>query len=80
MSSEKHGEKPCRRKSEVSSAMFVSGGLVGPKPRPTGVGDGQSVNIPIPHEGRLSRGVTQEGKPSRGWMCASNPVARKGEG
>ena len=27
--------------------MFVSGGLVGPKLRPKGVGDGQTVNIPL---------------------------------
>jgi hypothetical protein len=26
--------------------MFVNGGLVGPKSRPKGVGDGQPVNIP----------------------------------
>ena len=26
--------------------MFVIGGLVDPKPRPKGVGDGQPVNIP----------------------------------
>ncbi len=33
--------------NEVSLAMFVIQGLVGPKPRPKGVGDGQLVNIPV---------------------------------
>ncbi len=33
--------------SEVSPAMPVIRGLVGPKPRPKGVGDGQQVNIPV---------------------------------
>jgi hypothetical protein len=28
--------------------MFVSSGLVGPKPRPKGVGDGHPVKIPEP--------------------------------
>ena len=32
--------------------MFVSAGLVGPKPRPKGVGDGHPVNIPEPGYGR----------------------------
>ena len=46
ISSDKQGENPCRRKPKVSWAMFVSSGLVGPKPRPKGVGDGHPVNIP----------------------------------
>ena len=46
MSSDKEGENPSRRKSEVSWARLVLPGLVGPKPRPKGVGDGQQVNIP----------------------------------
>ena len=33
--------------NQVSLAMFVIQGLVGPKPRPKGVGDGQQVNIPV---------------------------------
>ena len=49
MSSETTGEKPVRRKSKVSWGRLIRPGLVGPKPRPKGVGDGQSVNIPIPH-------------------------------
>ena len=40
-------------------AMSVSHGLVGPKPRPKGVGDGQQVNIPVLLE--LSDGVTSGG-------------------
>ena len=40
------GEIPARRKIKVSSAMTISGGLVGPKGM-TKVGlDGQMVNIP----------------------------------
>ena len=37
---------------------MIRGGLVGPKPRAKAVGDGQSVNIPIPSLG--TEGVTQE--------------------
>ena len=48
MSSDKKGENPFRRKSEVSWARLVLPGLAGPKPRPKGVGDGQRVNIPAP--------------------------------
>ena len=33
--------------SEVSWATVFDPGLVGPKPRPQGVGDGQQVNIPV---------------------------------
>jgi len=32
--------------SKVSHVMLVSVGLVGPNPRPMGVGDGQQVYIP----------------------------------
>ena len=35
-----------RRKTKVSFAMYVSEGLVGPKPIPNGGGDGHMVNIP----------------------------------
>jgi hypothetical protein len=38
--------------NQVSLAMFVIQGLVGPKPRPKGVGDGLLVNIPILLENR----------------------------
>ena len=42
------GENPCHRKSKVSWAMSIIPGLVDPKLRPKGVGDGQQVNIPAP--------------------------------
>lgn len=48
MSSEKTGENPVRRKPKVSWARSIRSGLVGPKPRPKGVGDGKQVNIPVP--------------------------------
>ena len=31
-----------------SDGRFIHVGLVGPKPRPKGVGDGQTVDIPLP--------------------------------
>ena len=40
------GEIPTRRNTEVSWAMKISSGLVGPKPIPNGGGDGHTVNIP----------------------------------
>ena len=64
LSNEKQGENPCRRKSKVSWGRFVRPGLVGPKPRPKGVGDGQQVNIPVPHIFRYQEGVTEEDRPS----------------
>ena len=45
-SNRKTGENPVRRNTEVSGAMVISSGLVGPKPIPNGGGDGQQVNIP----------------------------------
>ena len=45
---------------EGSSAQ----GKPGPKPRPTGVGDGQSVENPMPPSTVIKDGVTQEGRPS----------------
>ena len=47
MSNDKAGEKPAHRKTEVSWATIIVPGLVGPKPRPKGVGDGQQVDIPV---------------------------------
>ena len=41
MSSVYLGENPGRRKSKVSYATSFDVGLVGPKPRPQGAGDGQ---------------------------------------
>ena len=50
ISSKKAGENPAHRKSKVSWATQIDPGLVGPKLRPRGVGDGQQVNIPaLPH-------------------------------
>ena len=48
ISSVKTGENPVRRKTKVSNARSIRVGLVGPKPRPKGVGDGRLVNIPAP--------------------------------
>ena len=53
MSSVKMRENRIRRKSEVSYATLFDVGLVGPKPRPQGVGDGQPVNIPAPPASRF---------------------------
>ena len=60
LSSEKQSEKLCRRKSKVSWGRLVHPGLVGPKPRPKGVGDGQQVNIPVPCIFRYQEGVTEK--------------------
>ena len=42
----KTGENPVGRKSKVSRTTVMVPGLVGPKPRRIGVGDGHQVNIP----------------------------------
>ena len=47
MSSVKACENHAHRKPKVSYARLIRVGLVGPKPNPEGVGDGQWVNIPI---------------------------------
>jgi hypothetical protein len=52
MSSENTCEKQVHRKSKVSWGRLIHPGLVGPKPRSNGVGDGQSVNIQIPAKWR----------------------------
>ena len=62
MSSVKTREKRVRRKPKVSDGRYIRVGLVGPKPRPRGVGDGQRVNIPVP-PGR-SDGGTPKGRPA----------------
>ena len=46
MSSARDVSKRPHRMAEVSAARFILGGLVGPKPRPKGVGDGHTVDIP----------------------------------
>ncbi len=48
--------------SKVSNGRLIRVGLVGPKPRPRGVGDGQQFNIPVPPE--RSDGGTQKGGPA----------------
>ena len=53
-------------------AMAVNHGLVGPKLRLKGVGDGQQVNIPAPVGKRLYDGVTQKDRQMGDWKC---PVA-----
>jgi hypothetical protein len=47
MSSDKVREKRTHRKPKVSWGRLIHPGLVGPKPRSKGVGDGQQVNIPV---------------------------------
>ena len=48
MSSVRNVSKRSHRMAEVSAARFILGGLVGPKPRLKSVGDGQTVDIPLP--------------------------------
>ena len=71
MSNHKAGENPAHRKSEVSWAMIIIPGLVGPKPRQCSVGDGQRVNIPVPAVtcSWMFGMVTEAGF----WLYPSNP-------
>jgi len=69
MSSVNPDEKPGHRKPKVSYARLIRVGLVGPKPRPKGVGDGQLVNIPAPPSS-LSLG----GYRKVGWACLLDMV------
>jgi hypothetical protein len=64
MSSVRNVSKRSHRMAEVSAARFILGGLVGPKPRPKGVGDGQLVHIPVPPRVRYTDGRTKEGRPT----------------
>ena len=48
MSNHNTGENPVRRKSQVSLAMDINQGLVGPKAMAKAAADGQQVNIPAP--------------------------------
>lgn len=48
MSNHNIGEIPIRRKSQVSLAMYIIQGLVGPKAMAKAAADGQQVNIPAP--------------------------------
>ena len=65
MSSEKTRGKRVRRKSKVSWGRLIHPGLVDPKPRPKGVGNGQSVNIRIPPVSRY-----QLVRDAGGWAIA----------
>ncbi len=71
MSSVKMRENRIRRKSEVSYATLFDVGLVGPKPRPQGVGDGQLVNIPAPP---ADRSKVKEGHGKLGGACPLDMV------
>ena len=46
MSNRNEGESPSHRKSEVSWAMVIIPGLVGPKEMAKAASDGHMVNIP----------------------------------
>jgi len=48
MSNVKACENHAHRKPKDSYATSIGIGLVGPKPNPNGVGDGQLFNIPTP--------------------------------
>ena len=50
------GENPARRMFEGSMAMSVIHGLVDPKLRPKGVGDGLQVNIPVLRDNMMEHG------------------------
>ena len=65
MSNDKTSEKLVRRKPEVSCARVIRAGLVDPKPRPQGVGDGKRVNIPVPPVG-AEGGRRRVGQPAVG--------------
>jgi hypothetical protein len=66
--------------AEVSSARSILGGLVGPKPRPTGVGDGQTVDIPSPRADDQVRSGDGAGTAERGaGDAASNCAGREAE-
>ena len=63
--------------AEGSYGRFIHGGLVGPKPRPKGVGDGQTVDIPLPLADDQVRRVTGWGRSERGaGVAASKPCRR----
>ena len=73
MSSVNPGENPGHRKSEVSYATLFDVGLVGPKPRPKGAGDGQRVNIPVPPASRFK---AKGGRGKVGGACLLDMVCR----
>src|ERR671932_2183747 len=53
-----------------SDGRYIPVGLVGPKPRPQGVGDGQTVDIPLPlADDQVPAGGRGEGGPPSRWSC-----------
>ena len=75
----KQGENPCRRRGQVSSAMFVSRGLVGPKTyRNSSTPKGKQVNIPVPFSTKSD--IFGQAKRCCRAVQASKPVeSRNGE-
>ena len=69
ISSENVREKRTHRKSKVSWGRLIRPGLVGPKLRPYGVSDGQSVNIRIPALWRYYPEYDAEGTGVRSVGC-----------
>ncbi len=69
-------ENRMRRKPEVSDGRSIRVGLVGPKPRPEGVGDGQPVNNPVLPG--WSEGGTRPQRSASWW--SEVPSVRSGEG
>ena len=73
MSSVRNVKKHSRRMPKVSYGRFIHVGLVGPKPRPKGVGDGQTVYIPLPLADDKVRVQDALGQAGRGdGVAASN--------
>ena len=79
MSNEKEGGNPSRRKPKVSRGRFVRPGSAGPKARPRGVADGQTVNIPSPAGFRHEIAGSSHGRPI-GWASARREARRKAGG
>ena len=57
------------RKSKVSDGRSVRVGLVGPKPRPRGVGDGKQANIPVPALHVISPDGTEKDRSAAYWLA-----------
>jgi hypothetical protein len=76
ISNDKESGNLSRRKTKVSWGRLVRPGLVGPKPRPKGVGDGHPVNIPEPSQGRLYDGVTLQERLASERLCWYKPVGQ----
>jgi hypothetical protein len=68
-----------RRKSKVSDGRSVRVGLVGPKPRPAGVGDGQPVNIPVLGGGERAQAVRKVSRRVEAGGKRGKPVMPRGQ-